>query len=155
MSTPPIRLDGQTKYAVLARGEAQVFTRLPRAGYMENIWDHAAGALLMEEAGGRVSDLNGDALDFSQGAWRVEADARKGHELDTSLVLIDRQGALALLQAKHVLEPLIGRAPLRSVLVARSPFLQSSPIHPSSAPSALARPHAPGLCSLAFPERAW
>ena len=38
-------MDGQGKYAVLARGEAQLFTRLPRAGYRENIWDVAAGRL--------------------------------------------------------------------------------------------------------------
>tara|TARA_B110001452_G_scaffold141134_1_gene117340 strand:- start:1387 stop:2472 length:1086 start_codon:yes stop_codon:yes gene_type:complete len=67
-SMVPIRIDGQGKYSCVARGEAHVYTRLPKAGYRENIWDHAAGALIVEEAGGRVSDLNGDALDFSEGA---------------------------------------------------------------------------------------
>ena len=43
LSAAPVRMDGQGKYAVLARGEAQLFTRLPRAGYRENIWDVAAG----------------------------------------------------------------------------------------------------------------
>ena len=38
-------MDGQGKDAVLARGEALLFTRLPRAGYRENIWDVAAGRL--------------------------------------------------------------------------------------------------------------
>jgi hypothetical protein len=31
------------------------------------IWDQAAGALLVEEAGGRVSDLHGLPLDFTTG----------------------------------------------------------------------------------------
>ena len=43
LTAEPVRMDGQGKYAVLARGEAQLFTRLPRAGYRENIWDVAAG----------------------------------------------------------------------------------------------------------------
>jgi 3'(2'), 5'-bisphosphate nucleotidase len=31
------------------------------------IWDHCAGTALVEAAGGRVSDVDGSALDFSQG----------------------------------------------------------------------------------------
>jgi len=61
-------MDGQGKYGVLASGDAHAYTRLPRPGYVENIWDHAAGALLIEEAGGRVSDTLGRPLDFSLGA---------------------------------------------------------------------------------------
>jgi len=64
----PARLDSQCKYAVTARGEADVYLRLPtRADYEEKIWDHAAGALIVEEAGGRVSDIHGQPLDFTQG----------------------------------------------------------------------------------------
>jgi len=64
----PARLDSQCKYAVTARGEADVYLRLPtRADYEEKIWDHAAGALIVEEAGGRVSDVHGQPLDFTQG----------------------------------------------------------------------------------------
>ena len=63
-----IRIDGQGKYGLVACGEAHVYTRLPRAGYVENIWDHAAGACIIEEAGGRVSDLQGNPLDFARGA---------------------------------------------------------------------------------------
>ena len=33
----------------------------------EQIWDQAAGALLVEEAGGRVTDLEGRPLDFGVG----------------------------------------------------------------------------------------
>ena len=64
----PIRIDGQGKYGLVACGEAHVYTRLPHAGYVENIWDHAAGACIIEEAGGRVSDLDGQPLDFARGA---------------------------------------------------------------------------------------
>ena len=67
---PPIRMDGQGKYGVLARGEASVYIRLPNPAtpdYRECIWDHAAGLIVVEEAGGVVTDVNGRALDFSQG----------------------------------------------------------------------------------------
>jgi len=65
---PSLRIDSQAKYAVLARGEASVYLRMPtRADYREKIWDHAAGALIVEEAGGRVTDVTGAPLDFSQG----------------------------------------------------------------------------------------
>ncbi|HBS29092.1 MAG TPA: 3'(2'),5'-bisphosphate nucleotidase [Phycisphaerales bacterium] len=65
----PLRLDGQTKYAVAARGQADVYLRLPRPGsrYTERIWDHAAGALLAREAGLAVTDVDGRELDFSRG----------------------------------------------------------------------------------------
>ena len=31
------------------------------------IWDHAAGLIVVEEAGGRVTDVRGNALDFAHG----------------------------------------------------------------------------------------
>ncbi len=63
-----VRLDSQAKYAVLARGDAEAYLRLPtRADYRENIWDQAAGSIVIEEAGGRVTDAFGRALDFSCG----------------------------------------------------------------------------------------
>lgn len=65
---PPLRMDSQAKYAGLARGDASVYLRLPtQADYREKIWDHAAGALVVTEAGGRVTDVDGRELDFSQG----------------------------------------------------------------------------------------
>ena len=67
---PPIRMDGQGKYGVLARGEASVYIRLPNPAtpdYRECIWDHAAGLIVVEEAGGVVTDVDGRALDFSRG----------------------------------------------------------------------------------------
>ncbi|KAI9206202.1 uncharacterized protein BJ171DRAFT_499090 [Polychytrium aggregatum] len=68
ISEKSIRMDSQCKYAVVARGEAGIYLRLPTsATYEEKIWDHASGALLIEEAGGHISDVLGNPLDFSQG----------------------------------------------------------------------------------------
>ena len=68
MTRPPLRLDSQAKYAVVARGEADIYLRLPtRADYVEKLWDHAAGLLIVNEAGGRVTDIHGHSLDLSHG----------------------------------------------------------------------------------------
>ena len=64
----PLRMDSQAKYAVVARGEAEIYLRLPtRADYREKIWDHAAGALIVTEAGGIVTDIHGRPLEFHHG----------------------------------------------------------------------------------------
>jgi 3'(2'), 5'-bisphosphate nucleotidase len=66
----PVRMDSQAKSVLLAAGEGELIFRLlsPRQpDYVEKIWDQAAGALLVEEAGGRVTDLAGARLDFSAG----------------------------------------------------------------------------------------
>jgi HAL2 family 3'(2'),5'-bisphosphate nucleotidase len=68
ISTPPFRIDSQAKYAAVARGDASIYLRLPRSSsYREKIWDHAAGAAIVEQAGGRVSDFSGKPLDFTCG----------------------------------------------------------------------------------------
>ncbi len=67
------RLDSQCKYAVVARGRADVYVRLPtRKDYVEKIWDHAAGSLIAAEAGAVVTDVMGSPLDFGRGR-RLEA----------------------------------------------------------------------------------
>ena len=64
----PLRMDSQAKYAAVASGMADAYLRLPtRPDYREKIWDHAAGAFILEQAGGRVSDVLGNNLDFSKG----------------------------------------------------------------------------------------
>ena len=64
----PFRIDSQCKYAAVARGDASIYLRMPtRADYREKIWDHAAGKLVVEEAGGRVTDVFGNDLDFTHG----------------------------------------------------------------------------------------
>jgi 3'(2'), 5'-bisphosphate nucleotidase len=68
ISQDPFRIDSQCKYAAIARGDASIYLRMPtRADYLEKIWDHAAGKLVVEEAGGRVTDVLGNPLDFTHG----------------------------------------------------------------------------------------
>ncbi len=70
VKVPPLRVDGQAKYGIVARGEAALYLRFPSAEaatYLEKIWDHAAGAIIVEEAGGCVTDMRGGALDFLRG----------------------------------------------------------------------------------------
>ena len=68
MSGDILRMDSQAKYAAVAHGAAALYLRLPvKKGYREKIWDHAAGLAVIQAAGGRVTDLNGNELDFSQG----------------------------------------------------------------------------------------
>jgi 3'(2'), 5'-bisphosphate nucleotidase len=74
ISRPSLRMDSQAKYGAVARGDAALYLRLPSPkspDYRENIWDHAAGALLVEEAGGRVTDMFGQPLDFGSGQKMV------------------------------------------------------------------------------------
>lgn len=66
----PVRLDSQAKYAVLAAGHAELLFRLlnpKQPEYEERVWDQAAGSIVVEEAGGRITDLSGKPLDFGQG----------------------------------------------------------------------------------------
>ncbi|MBU0741562.1 3'(2'),5'-bisphosphate nucleotidase [bacterium] len=84
VAAPGVRVDSQVKYGVTARGEADAYLRLPKsAAYAEKIWDHAAGALVVLEAGGRVSDIHGRDLDFS-----------RGHELSGNRGVIVSNGRL-------------------------------------------------------------
>ncbi|SFI81417.1 3'(2'),5'-bisphosphate nucleotidase [Planctomicrobium piriforme] len=65
----PVRMDSQAKYGAVARGDAEIYLRLPtRKGYEEKIWDHAGGVLVLEEAGGKVTDIDGHPLDFAAGS---------------------------------------------------------------------------------------
>jgi len=67
-SAPPVLMDGQAKQVLLAAGGAELVMRIPMdREYREAIWDQAAGSLLVEEAGGCVSDLHGRPLDFTTG----------------------------------------------------------------------------------------
>lgn len=70
ITADPVPMDSQAKYAVLASGLGDVNLRLisPKMpDYREKIWDQAAGSIVVEEAGGRVTDLDGKPLDFSHG----------------------------------------------------------------------------------------
>lgn len=66
------RIDSQAKYGVLARGGAEYYARFTKPGYVEWIWDHAAGNVVITEAGGTMSDTKGHPIDFSLGAKMSE-----------------------------------------------------------------------------------
>ena len=64
----PVRMDSQAKYCSISRGDADIYLRLPTSKtYVEKIWDHASGNVLVTEAGGKVTDIQGQPLDFSIG----------------------------------------------------------------------------------------
>lgn len=65
----PMRVHSMVKYAAIARGDAEVYIKFARSGYKEKIWDHAAGVVIVEEAGGVVTDAGGRPLDFSRGLY--------------------------------------------------------------------------------------
>lgn len=70
LEAEPVRIDSQAKYAMLAAAQAEFLLRLlspAQLDYKEKIWDQAAGSLLLEEAGGRITDLDGKPLDFNLG----------------------------------------------------------------------------------------
>ena len=94
----PVLMDSQAKYAVLAAGGGDLLLRLlspDKPDYREKIWDQAAGSLVLEEAGGRITDLGGKDLDFTT-----------GRELKNNRGLLASNGYLhaAALKALHALD---------------------------------------------------
>ncbi len=95
----PIPMDSQAKYAVLAAGGGDMLVRLlsaSRLDYREKIWDQAAGSIVVEEAGGRVTDLDGKPLDFSHGTSLAQNRgilATNGHVHDAALLALNTIGA--------------------------------------------------------------
>jgi 3'(2'), 5'-bisphosphate nucleotidase len=70
ISAEPVPMDSQAKYCVLAAGRGDLLVRLlssKKPHYQEKIWDQAAGVIVVEEAGGKITDLHGRKLDFSVG----------------------------------------------------------------------------------------
>jgi 3'(2'), 5'-bisphosphate nucleotidase len=59
--------DGMVKYALVAAGAADLFVRSPRGKSPHKIWDHVAGVALVRTAGGTVTGLRGEPVDFSHG----------------------------------------------------------------------------------------
>lgn len=47
VKAPPVRIDSQAKYGALSRGDGAIYLRFPRKGYVEKIWDHAAGCIVV------------------------------------------------------------------------------------------------------------
>ena len=73
ITAEPYRIDSQCKYAAVSRGDAAVYLRLPtKPGYVEKIWDHAAGQAVAQAAGATVTDATGAPMDFSKGRGLVD-----------------------------------------------------------------------------------
>jgi len=99
IEAPPVRMDSQAKFAVLAGGKGDLLLRLispSRPDYVEKIWDQAAGSIVVQEAGGRVTDLDGKPLDFTRGrtlAANRGVLASNGHLHDAALAALAELGA--------------------------------------------------------------
>lgn len=90
VKAPPVRIDSQAKYGALSRGDGAIYLRFPHRGYREKIWDHAAGCIVVTEAGGVVTDAAGNPLDFSKGRYL---------DLDTGIIVTNQKLMPALLRA--------------------------------------------------------
>ncbi|XP_024977796.1 SAL1 phosphatase [Cynara cardunculus var. scolymus] len=90
VKAPPVRIDSQAKYGALSRGDGAIYLRFPNKGYREKIWDHAAGYIVIAEAGGVASDAGGKPLDFSKGRYL---------DLDTGIIVTNQKLMPALLKA--------------------------------------------------------
>ncbi|KAK6152982.1 hypothetical protein DH2020_012621 [Rehmannia glutinosa] len=86
----PVRIDSQAKYCTLSRGDGAIYMCFPRNGYHEKIWDHAAGYMVVTEAGGIVVDASGNPLDFSRGRYL---------DLDTGIIATNQKLMPSLLRA--------------------------------------------------------
>ncbi len=97
---PPVRMDSQAKYAVMAAGQGEIYLRLlspGRENYREKVWDQAAGSLIVEAAGGMVTDLAGAPLDFSVGRRLLEnrgVCVTNGHLHEAALRALEEIGAV-------------------------------------------------------------
>jgi 3'(2'), 5'-bisphosphate nucleotidase len=68
-NSPARNLDSQDKHAMIAAGIGDVYLRLvPEPDFREKLWDHAAGYVIVSEAGGRISDIHGKPIDWTAGA---------------------------------------------------------------------------------------
>jgi 3'(2'), 5'-bisphosphate nucleotidase len=96
---PPVLMDSQAKYALMAAGKGELLFRLlspAQPGYVEKIWDQAAGSIVVEEAGGKVTDLRGNTLDFTRGRGLTEnigVLASNKHLHDNALEIVRSIGA--------------------------------------------------------------
>jgi 3'(2'), 5'-bisphosphate nucleotidase len=105
-SHPPVLMDSQAKYALMAAGKGDLLFRLlspAQPGYVEKIWDQAAGSIVVEEAGGKVTDLRGTPLDFTRGRGltkNIGVLASNGRLHDDALEIVCSIGADRRLEAE-------------------------------------------------------
>jgi 3'(2'), 5'-bisphosphate nucleotidase len=69
---PRHSLDSQDKYAMIASGMGDIYLRVaPQPRFHEKLWDHAAGYVIVSEAGGRMTDVVGRPIDWTAGTRMV------------------------------------------------------------------------------------
>lgn len=84
ISNPPVKVDSQIKYALVASGDVSFYLRFPRVrDYKEYVWDHAAGQLIVEEAGGTVTDVLGNEIYYE-----------KSNKLEKNMGIVASNGAI-------------------------------------------------------------
>lgn len=73
LASPLIALpmESQCKFVLVATGDADLAIRFPprdpTAGGVDMVWDYAGAVLMVDEAGGRMTDCEGRALRFGRG----------------------------------------------------------------------------------------
>jgi 3'(2'), 5'-bisphosphate nucleotidase len=77
------------KYLAIALGEVSAFLLPAAPSNALKVWDHAAGILCVSEAGGRVSDLDGTAIDSLVGNGKQVFTVEGGGILATNNALHD------------------------------------------------------------------
>jgi 3'(2'), 5'-bisphosphate nucleotidase len=88
-----IQISSQAKYVAVADGQIDLFLRYATdTDHREKVWDHVAGELIVREAGGCVTDLDGKELNFSKGELLTE---------NRGLLVTNRQIHENLLQIIH------------------------------------------------------
>jgi len=67
--------NSQDKYGMVAAGWVTCYLRIvARSRFREKLWDHAAGYVIVTEAGGRMTDIHGQSIDWTAGrAWSTIA----------------------------------------------------------------------------------
>lgn len=105
VTTHEIPCGATVRYPLLAAGVGDLMLRLMlsgRANLFPYAWDHAAGSLLVEEAGGRVTDLDGHPLDFTAG--RILSNNR-GLAVSNGLIHDEALAAIHRAEAIHRSSP--------------------------------------------------
>lgn len=69
---PKRGLDSQDKYGMVASGMGDAYLRIvPEPDFREKLWDHAAGYAIVTEAGGRMTDIHGQPIDWTAGTRMI------------------------------------------------------------------------------------
>ena len=85
----------------LSRGDAHIYLRFPPKTYREKVWDHAAGAIIVSESGGVISDAAGVPLEFGKG--EVSRHQRRDNHSSTPELHEQLLKAIADLRKKRLL----------------------------------------------------